>query len=638
MNRTAAAPVGDPLEYTFRDLHRQHRLAAEYPRIPGLLRDLPPPELVDAGRVLSRLSVDEVVELHPRTPVVSVAVTGHGTVTGVTPSLTAELARHGLLLRPHITDFDAYVFELSDPNSALYAARPDLVACLLDHTVVFDEVPVPWGPEHVESALAATERRLTALADTFEAVGHGTLVYNTLPLPREYVAQLVDHRSRARLGALWREANARVLRLMEDHPRLIVLDLEPLIGSGLPGRDVRLSTYTGTHLSPELTAGYTRELAHLARGLSGRARKCLVLDLDNTVWGGVLGDDGPEGIEVAGSYRGEAFRAVQRTALQLSAQGVLLAAVSKNDLEPVREVLREHPEMTLGEEDFVRIVADWAPKHDNLRSLAADLNIGLDSLVFADDSPYECGLVARELPEVAVVRLDGDPATHVQRLLADGWFDVREVTVEDVARPARYREESQRKDFLDSFASIDDYLAGLGIEVEFAEVTPTQVARVAQLTLRTNQFNLTTERLGQSDVEERAAAARTLVLGIRSGDRFGDNGLVGAVFVDRFVDRDESVWRIENFLLSCRVFSRGIESACLGALLEHARAEGARQVLATYRPSAKNDKVRDFYPRNGFETESVDDDGTIRFRHDLIHVPERPRHLRLSGSIGRTQL
>ncbi|MGX1912081.1 HAD-IIIC family phosphatase [Streptomyces phaeochromogenes] len=241
---------------------------------------------------------------------------------------------------------------------------------------------------------------LAGLVARFVESARGTLVLNTPPLPRRFAAQLVDHRSRARLGAVWREANARLLRLAEEHERVVVLDQDPLIGEGVPVVEPRLSQYTRTHLSPTLLTAYAREIGHRA----GQGNKALVLDLDGTLWGGILGEDGPDGIEIGadGTHRGAAHHAFQRVVGQLAAQGVLLAAVSKNDPEPVGEVLRGHPGMFLREGDFVRVVANWRPKHDNLTQLAEALNPGVDSFVFVDDSPYECGLVRHELPGVSV--------------------------------------------------------------------------------------------------------------------------------------------------------------------------------------------------------------------------------------------
>ena len=605
---------------TLLELHRRGELAARYPEVRGLLAGDDGAELLRAGNLLARLDPDDVLRRHPATPVLSVAITGHGTLGGLVPPLTAELARHGLLVRPHVSRFDGWVFDLADPGGELYRGGADLVLCVLDPAVVTDEVPAPWTVPDAERVLAEKVTLIERLAARYAAHGTGCLVLNTLPLPRRFSAQLVDHRSRARLGAAWRRANARLLDLAAAHPSIVVVDLEPIVGVGLPVEDARMSVYARTHLSAELLAAYAREVGHLGRHLAGRTAKCLVLDLDETVWGGVLGDDGPDGIEVSEGYRGEAFRAFQRVVKQLGAQGVLVAAVSKNDLEPVREVLRTHPGMTLTEADFVRVTANWRPKHENIVELARVLNIGTDSLVFVDDSPYERGLVRRELPEVTVVAIGAEPARHVEDLLRDGWFDVREVTTVDRVRLATYREEARRTDFLAGFDSIEDYLRELGVTVRLTAATPGDVARLSQLTLRTNQFNLTTRRLQPAQVAALLADPDALALAIRSADRFGDNGLVGALFGRR---RGQAL-HLENMLLSCRVFARGIEQACLAAVLRRTREAGAEAVYGEYRPSAKNAKVAGLYPGNGFAAA-----GAGLFRHDLTAVPPGPEHVDL---------
>jgi FkbH-like protein len=608
-------------------LYRSGRLASHFPALGELLARLSGADLAQAGRLLARLDPAEVLRAHPDLPVLTVAVTGHGTLSMLTPALAAELARHGLLMRGVTTDFDSYVFELGDPDSGLYRANPDLALCVLDAAVVTDELPTPWRPDDATRVLADKLRLVEGLAARFQTTGRGILVLNTLPLPRALTAQLVDHASRARLGAVWREANARLLRLVERFPALVVLDLDPLLADGLPATDARQSIYAKAHLSAELLAAYAREVGHLARHLTGRTKKVLALDLDGTTWGGVLGDDGPEGIEVCDGYRGAAYRAFQRVAKQLGSQGVLLAAVSKNDLEPVRGVLRDHPGMTLREDDLVRVVANWRPKPENLTELAAALNLGPDSFVFVDDSSYECGLVRHALPGVAVVPVDDEPALHVEKLLREGWFDTRVLTVEDRTRVTKYRDELVRKDFLDTFESIEDYLRELKVGVRLVAVTGpgADAARISQLTLRTNQFNLTTVRLQPPQVHDLLADPARRVLAVHAQDRFGDNGLVGAVFVRR----EGSVLHLDNFLLSCRVFSRGIELACMPAVLRQARASGAEAVVGTYRRTPKNSMVGSFYPRCGFHL--VADDGTHRtFRHDLAEIHPPPAHIELT--------
>lgn len=622
MTRTPE-PAASPEDELLR-LHRAGRLAADYPEVRRLLAGLSGDGLARAGRLLSRIDPDEVLRAHPQIRPVTVAITGHGTLNALIAPLTVELARHGLLLRPVLSPFDSYVFDLADAGSQLYAAEPDMTLCVLDASVVFDEVPTPWRPRDVQLAFQEKVQLLRRLAARFGQPGHGTLVLNSLPLPHQLAAQLIDYRSRAELGALWREANAQLLRMPEANPGVVVFDIDILAAEGVAVTDPRLSIYAKAPYSPDLLAAYARQAAHLARHVRGQTKKVLAIDLDGTAWGGTLMDDGMDGIELGDTYRGHAHRQFQQAVRQLAAQGVLVAAISKNDQEPVRQVLRGHPDLLLREDDFVRVAANWRPKHENLAELAADLNLGVETIVFVDDSPAEIGLARRQLPEVAAIQLDEEPAWHVRKLVADGWFDAVELTAEDRERPARYRDELERGDFLSSQDSLQDYLRELQIQVRVIAADSAQASRVSQLTLRTNQFNLTTQRRQPPDVQELIDDPSALVLAVQVADRFGDSGLVGAILAHR----DGDTLDIDNFLLSCRVFSRGVEQAALHALLRHALDTGARSVTATYRRTARNENVRSFYPRNGFST-VTDDGGTTTFRHALDEITAPPAHIEL---------
>ncbi|WP_051386211.1 HAD-IIIC family phosphatase [Actinokineospora inagensis] len=587
---------------------RAGRLAAEFDAVVQVVARLSAEDRIRVGPLLAKIDPGAVP---PGFPEVSVVVTGAGTVGAAVAPIAAELVRHGLVPRCAATGYDTYLRDLADPTEAMLAA--DVTLCLLDAQVVFAEVSTPWQVEDVEATAARAVRRMSELLDRFTERARGLVVITTLPLPRAHTARLVDHRSRARLGAVWRRANADLLALAE-RPGVVVLDLDPLLGDGIPATDQRLAVHMGLHYSPALLAAVAREVGHLARNAVGRTRKCLVVDLDDTLWSGVLGEVGPDGVEV-----GPAFAELQKVIRQLGAQGVLLAVASKNDPGPVAEALAGRA-MVLRAEDFVRVSASWRPKPDVLAELAEDLNLGLDSLVFVDDNAAECGMVARMLPDVRVVELSGDPAGHVAALLADGWFDVPRLSAEDKARPAAYRADLERRELRAGVDSLDDYLTALDVHVDLAVATPADVPRLSQLTLRTNQFTMTTTRLSAPEVAALLDDPDALVVAIRSSDRFGDNGLVGAVFGRRVGDR----LRLENFLLSCRVFGRGIETACLSLVVAT-----ATEVEALYVPSARNGGFADFYPSHGFTPVPSDGPGTLY--RGLGATPPVPAHLRVTA-------
>jgi FkbH-like protein len=599
-------------------------LAARYDEVAGLLTDLDQAGLRRAGTLLSRVDVGEVLAHRPDQPVVNVAVLGSSSLQPLRSPLTAQLARHGFLAYVTMGGYRQYTMELLDPGNPVFDVSPDLTLCLLDAEDVFSRLSTPWSVDDVVAVLDDYVSTISSLVETYLAAHTAPLVLNTIPLTRHWAAQLIDYRSKTQLGIAWREFNARLLRLGIDHAGVFVVDTEPLVAAGGPLSDPRLAAYTKIQYSDDFLAGYAKEIGHLVRALRGRTSKCLVLDLDGTVWGGILAEDGPTGIVAGEGHLGEAFSAFQKAAKQLAAQGPLLTVCSKNDLDLVQKALRENANLSLREDDLVALVANWGAKPDNLKQIAEQLNIGVDSLVFVDDSASERGLVRTTLPNVAVVAVNADePALHLHNLLADGWFTTQQVTAEDKKRGQMYRTERKRLEFRERADSLTDYLAGLGTTVDLYRPDGADAGRIAQITQRTNQFNLTTVRLDVAEVEARLADPDSEVLAIRCSDRFGDHGTVGVVFL--------KAHRIENFLLSCRVLARGVEGAVLHTVLARAREAGATAVTAAYQPTAKNGKVADLYPRHGFrETE------TGEFVHDLTELPPAVPHVDIRVLTGVT--
>ncbi|GGN45956.1 HAD-IIIC family phosphatase [Streptomyces fuscichromogenes] len=616
-----------------RTLRDTGRLAAGYPRVAALLAELtdtadrPDAETADelrrCGGLLARLRPQDVLAHHPDTPVATVAVTGHSGTAQLTDPLVAELARHGLLPRLVTGDHGAYLRDLTDPDSPLRRCGPQLTLCVLGADAVHDELRAPWTVADAEQAWHRLLDRLHAVAAAHHADGTGALVLTTLPLPRRLTHQIVDQQQRALLGAVWRECNARLLRLTAEHPALTVVDLDPLVGESGPATDPRLALYARSALSPAILSALAREAVHVLRARQGLTKKCLVLDLDNTLWDGVLGDDGPDGIACGATLRGEPYAALQRVAKQLAAQGVLLAVSSKNDPGPVAGVLRDHPDMTLRADDFVSVQAGWQPKDAALRDIAGRLGIAADALVFADDTAAERALVRHRVPGAAVVPLGREPARHVDRLLADGWFDTPTVTDDDRHRVRHYRAAADRSRLREAGGSYEQYLRELGIELDISPPRRHELHRMSQLSLRTNQFNLTGERVPPERMAALCADPRQLPLAVRVRDRYGDSGLVGAVLARR----DGAALHIDNFFLSCRVLARGVEHGCVSALLAHARDRGLSAVGARHRATRSNGRTRGFYPSLGFVPRATDTGEETHYRHDLAEIPGPPGHL-----------
>lgn len=604
-----------------RSLHAAGALATEFGRVPPLLNRLArapdnTPDLIRAGQILTRMDPAAVAPQHRR-GLLTVAIAGATTVRPLVAPLTAECARHGLLIRPHLAEQDPHALALR-PGGSVADARPDITAWLLASAGITGRLPPGWRATDLAAVLAAVRDDIDAVVGDVLTTTAGLLVLNTVPLPRTLSHQARDLRTRAEVGALWREFNAALLRLSARDHRIVVIDVEPLANDIGPVTDERMAAYAGVPFSDELFAAYAREVGHVAAAVAGLTRKVLVVDLDGTLWDGILGDDGPAGISAAGTLRGEAFRSFQQILRHLAGQGVILAVSSKNDLDAVRAVLRDHPDMVLREADFARLAVNWEPKDVNLADLAAGLNVGLDSFVFADDSRYELGLVAGARPEIAVVELDAEPASHVVRLLADGWFDVLDLTDQDRTRNADYQADAARRQLRDRTGSTAAYLRSLETVVRLARPAPHEIGRVSQLTLRTNQFNLTGERTQPADVQR---WRHDLVVTVAVTDRYGAYGIVGAVFARR----DGESLELANVVLSCRVLGRDIGEAAVISLLHHARDAGCDHVIGRYRATGRNGNAAGFYPALGFQPVA---DG---FRHDLRTLPEPPEHLTIES-------
>ncbi|HEX5996577.1 MAG TPA: HAD-IIIC family phosphatase [Jiangellales bacterium] len=555
---------------------------------------------------------------------VPIALLGSSTLDSLPNLLTAVSIPDGLLPQARLTGYNQWRFEVMAGAPDLAGFGPRLVACLLDDSVIFDEVADPLDLIQIEERCAAFPTQLRSWARSCHEVLGGLLVLCTIPLHPLRRDRLIDYPAKARLGAAWHRMNAAILDLASEVPNTTVLsDAALAADAGRVFASNRMRHAASHAYAVEYLHAYARELARVARADAGRARKCLVLDLDNTLWGGVVGDDGVAALRMSGGYPGGAYAELQALARDLAAQGVMVAICSKNDEEIAREAITTHPDMVLREESLVAVRANWDPKPDNVRGLAKELNIGVDAMVFVDDNPVERDLMRRMLPEVATVALSSDPADFAATLAGRGDFNLLRLTDEDRNRSASYRAAMRREELQRSASSLAEYLAELGTQLSIEPLDEFNTGRIVQLFAKTNQFNLAGVRYREDDVRRHRADGSLDFYGGRLTDRFGDSGLIAALALAR----QGGEWRIDNFVLSCRVFSRNVEQAIVGLVLRAARRNGATAVAATFRETARNAKFATFYPELGFVAVGTDDG--VRFRHDLRVLPELPEWIGL---------
>jgi FkbH-like protein len=343
---------------------------------------------------------------------------------------------------------------------------------------------------------------------------------------------------------------------------------------------------------------YADFVARSLAAIRGKARKCLILDLDNTLWGGVIGDDGLEGIYLnQGDARGEAFRAIQETALDLRKRGIVLAVCSKNDDAIARTPFRSHAGMLLKEDDIAVFMANWDDKATNIERIARQLDLGLDAMVLLDDNPVERAQVREALPQVAVPEVGEDPTVYPRMILAAGYFESVSFTREDIARAHEYQSNAERSRMLEGSRNLEDFLRSLQMQIRFARFDAAGRKRITQLINKTNQFNVTTRRYTEQQVETMEKSSAHFTLQVAVSDKFGDNGMISVV-ICTVADAE---WHVDTWLMSCRVLNRKVEEAVCNHIVAQASAAGAKRIIGTFIPTDRNGIVSNLFERLSFK-------------------------------------
>ena len=445
---------------------------------------------------------------------------------------------------------------------------------------------------------------------------HAPILIHNFEIPVYPAFGILDYQHTNRQVNAFRRINQQIIASAGKHESVYVLDMD-LLQSRHGSLHITDERFWHMARAPYSREGYfsiAREYMKFIRSLRGRRKKCLVLDCDNTLWGGIIGEDGLEGIQIGQTYPGSAFREFQEAILNLYNRGVLLALCSKNNPEDVEEVLDKHPDMVLRRKHFVSVRVNWGDKASNIKQIAKELDIGLDSLVFVDDNEFETNMVKSMVPEVNVLLLPKEPAEYRRILEERGYFDCVFFSEEDKKRSEMYRAEAKRREAKEQFgaSSIEEYLKFLEMEVNIGRAGDFHVPRISQLTQRTNQFNLTTRRYAESDIKRFMEGVDSEVFYVSMKDRFGDNGVVGAAVMTY---EGENAF-VDVFLLSCRVIGRGIEDALLKVCVDEAIQRDCENIFGTYIPTKKNSLVAGFYDKHGFSMVEKEETKTI-YVHSL---------------------
>ena len=525
-------------------------------------------------------------------------VLSNATTDFLPAALSATALRFGLNVEVVVGDYGQTIQEAMNPESRINQQRCDAILLALDFRGL-QLMPVPGSKQsdYVRSGIDL----LVQIRDTLKAANKTLTIFQTVPPPPLPLFGGMDSVIGNSVRSIVQDFNLALRDLVRESKVDLLVDVEMLANCiGLQQWHSPAQWNTAKlQFSQQALPVYADHVARLIAAARGKSKKCLVLDLDNTIWGGAVGDLGVDGILLGeGSAMGEAFLEVQRTALRLRDRGVILAVSSKNDYDVAIQPFREHPDMLLREEHISVFQANWIDKATNLEELAKLLNIGIDSLVLLDDNPAERIQARESLPAVAVPELPDDPSLYPSILLNAGYFESISFTSEDAQRADQYRVNAMRSQLKSSARDPHAFLSALEMKISFAPFDRVNRSRIVQLINKTNQFNLTTKRYTEADVEAMEADPTVWTMQVRLADRFGDNGMISCI-----ICRDVSggVWEVDTWLMSCRVLGRRVEECSMSKVIEHARARGVYTLIGRYLPTAKNAMVKEFYPRFGFQ-------------------------------------
>lgn len=529
------------------------------------------------------------------TPTQRVAVLGAVTIDYLRRAVACGVLREGVFPVMYQAPFGSYVQEVLDAGSALHAFKPELVLIATHWRDLVTDMPIGCTAADVDAAIDSKLSLFRAIWGKLTAAGAKIVQHLVVPPPQRYRG-VAERLAPASPSNQIRRLNDK---LLEAGNGLVTwIDMEGLASKTGTSRFSPAKFYYSAKLDfdQRWLPDYLAPFQSAWRAANARAKKVLVLDLDNTLWGGVIGDDGVEGIKLgASSPAGEAFEDWQRYIKGLSERGIILAACSKNAPE-IAETGFTHPNSVLKREDFAAFECSWSDKAGGMKRIAQTLNVGIDSFVFCDDNPAECELVRQELPEVAVVHMGTDPAAFIDLFDAGHWFDMQAYTTEDLGRAQAYAARAAALAEQSEATDIGGYLAGLDMKGKLYRPEEADIARVAQLELKTNQFNVTTRRYSEAQVRGFMERNDAVVLAFRLADRFGDHGLTSTLVAFH----EDDAMRIDSWLMSCRVFSRSAEQYILKGLIDIAEGMGAKKLVGEYHATPKNDVVADLYPRMGF--------------------------------------
>ena len=518
------------------------------------------------------------------------------------PFLEVEAVLRGLAFEPYFGDYDQWRQELMISGSGLDAFAPEIIVLMVhleDLAPQLANLFFSLTPDQIRAEVSRSVDEIAQAIHLYRQRSNTPIVVHNFVGPALTISRSFDWSLEAGMRRAVFDLNHLLAAELGTIPGVAILDVDDVAARFGKNhwRDERQHHTTHCPINLRAMPDLAAEIVFAVRSLLLPRLKCIVVDLDNTLWGGIIGEDGLSGIKLGPQYPGSAYVSFQQFLLQMKSLGVLLAINSRNNPADAIEVFEKHPYCVLKIVDFAAYRINWQDKDINIRELAQEINVGLDSMMFVDDNPAECERVRSAAPEVVVVHLSGSPLDFSKLVLNSGVFFAHVLTEEDRRRGELYTLQKKVSEARASATSFEEFARSLAMELTIAPVTPADIPRVAQLTQKTNQFNLTTRRYQETEISQMLEAASRKLYLLKLSDRFGDYGIIGVIILDT----ESEAWTVDTFLLSCRVIGRKIEEAILAFMINLASMSGAQRLVGQYRLTPKNKIVEDLYAKAGFD-------------------------------------
>jgi len=550
-----------------------------------------------------RVEADVIAENLDVKKHINISILSSSTSNGIKEILVSECACFDVFAHIYEGEYGQYAQQIFNPNSSLYASNPELVIINIDtQTLAGDSFFVPYKKsdqerkEWVEETLNLLSGMVTEICKQISA----KIVLHNLEIPSYSPLGIIENKESYGYIESIEDINRALRDKYKMDGQVYIYDYNNFCSKHGKNnlQDAKLYYMGDVKIKPQYVLDLCVDYVEYVQALASYTKKCIVLDLDNTLWGGIIGEDGLEGIQLGPTPEGRPFMEFQQYLYALYQRGVILVINSKNNFYDAIDVIRNHPYMILKEECFAAMQINWQDKVSNMKLLAQEINIGLDSCVFFDDDPLNREMVKEFLPEVDVIDLPKDSSLYVDALKEMRYFDTLTLTKEDKQKGEMYHAEKKRKKLVKTTNNLTEYLRMLDMTVYIEEANKHNIPRISQLTQKTNQFNLTTKRYSEEQITRFSNSHLYHVVSISLKDKFGDNGLTGLAIIEK--NNSQSIWRIDTFLLSCRILGRCAENILLAYLIEKANKSGIKHLRGEFVPTKKNIAAAEFYQLNGF--------------------------------------